>query len=639
VPFELIDLSEKQRARLKDFFLREHAMAMQGRQEMAARWKEWNRQYEAFSLFCSCDVKMPRTMQPHSGPVFCENCTRPVKEFPWVGASSIEIPLAKIHVNSIYARVMQAILAAPDVFVVHPVSGKWADHAGAAERWLRYAASNDLNLTQVISNWVLKIVKYGTGILAIPYDTVRRKVSRDRLVERSFPRFVSAPLESFVVPGGFYDVQELPWFAMHRYFMPNQLALREKRGELYRGSTELIMPALQLQMGEVETQRTEELGLMLSTERVETILSWMFFDIDGDLVDEDIIVEWIASNGTPTEVIAAYFNPYDHLKRNLVVSRYFPRDYMFYGIGVINDLSDLQAEISATHRHRMDNMTAANTRLWKALRGAIEEDFKIWPNRVVELDNLDDLRPEQLGEIYPSSTHAETMTLGYAERISGIADPQLGRPSQTLGTRAPATSVLTMLQEGNRRFALAIDDIRASLNEAGTQAMQLYHQFFHEHRERMRRVLSERDFQLMTELFSVSTEEMQDRISVEIRASSATVNKEVDAARDLQAFEFLSRFYERVFQLSAVLSNQQLPAEIRSMADNALSAASVLAKRILQSLNQRDADRLLPEDRDESTTATGARAPGQIGDAELAEFLASVGESGAGPMGASSSEQ
>jgi hypothetical protein len=169
--------------------------------------------------------------------------------------------------------------------------------------------------------------------------------------------------------------------------------------------------------------------------------------------------------------------------------------------------------------------------------------------------------------------------------------------------------------------------------------MQLYHQFFHEHRERMRRVLSERDFRLMTELFSVSTEEMQDRISVEIRASSATVNKEVDAARDLQAFEFLSRFYERVFQLSAVSSNQQLPAEIRSMADNALSAASVLAKRILQSLNQRDADRLLPEDRDESTTAAGARAPGQVGDAELAEFLASVGESGAGPMGAGPPEQ
>ena len=84
----------------------------------------------------------------------------------------------------------------------------------------------------------------------------------------------------------------------------------------------------------------------------------------------------------------------------------------------------------------------------------------IYPGKIWITDGppKDEFMPFQLSEIYPSLPATIQLIQQLGERRTGISDIQLGN-MQNLPGRTPATTMLSLLQEGTRRPDLTLKDV------------------------------------------------------------------------------------------------------------------------------------------------------------------------------------
>ena len=195
-----------------------------------------------------------------------------------------------------------------------------------------------------------------------------------------------------------------------------------------------------------------------------------------DAGEEDIVV-WFHQ---PTrKIVRAVYAYYTHGQRPYDVVRYFPSDG-FYGIGVCQQKEVFQKMSSDLHNFSWDNIILANSRMVVAKSGSnIAPGEPFYPNKVWIVD--DDVNKSfgvfPMADIYPSLPLLQSQVQSLGERRTGISDIQLGN-IQELPGRTPATTMLSLLQEGNRRPDLTIKDMRyEGLSTVGLRIIQLIQQY------------------------------------------------------------------------------------------------------------------------------------------------------------------
>ena len=158
--------------------------------------------------------------------------------------------------------------------------------------------------------------------------------------------------------------------------------------------------------------------------------------------------------------------------------RYLRREGRFYGIGVPELLETIQRGVNTSFNQSVDNATIANMRCVKIRSGSqLARNFgEIYPGRKFYVDNVDDIKEFQLGEVYPSIFQVGLLLRDFAERRTGISDFNLGRESEVLGRASTATTTMALLQESARRFDLYAKDIRRAISDLGMQSLELIQQ-------------------------------------------------------------------------------------------------------------------------------------------------------------------
>jgi len=185
----------------------------------------------------------------------------------------------------------------------------------------------------------------------------------------------------------------------------------------------------------------------------------------------------------------------------------------------------------------------------------------------------------------------EVQALGYAERASGISDPQLGRESQSLGSRATATGTLAMIQEGNRRFDLNVRDIRESLSIVGRRVLELNQRF----RPRGTSYFVEgEDGKFVEQVLDLPPEFSAAKLAVELTASTATINRETEKQGLIGLLGVVTQYYERLVQAGTVVFNPQVPAELKELVVRMSKGAKHIVDRIVQDFDIRDVDTVVP---------------------------------------------
>ena len=201
---------------------------------------------------------------------------------------------------------------------------------------------------------------------------------------------------------------------------------------------------------------------------------WCSFDVDGDGMNEEIVVDFHPDSGV---FLSARYNWYEDLHRPYRISNFITVEGIWPGIGVCKQVEQLQEEVTTIHRQRLDNATLANMSQIVLKKGSgYGAGEPLFPGKMWFLDDpANDIAPFSLSEIYPSSYINEENITSYYEKRTGANEVMLGLPQS--GTPATATSDLTRLAEGNKRFDLVLRNVKQWLSKIGVDVITNYQLF------------------------------------------------------------------------------------------------------------------------------------------------------------------
>jgi len=576
-PEAQIDVEQGVLDDLSSWLIGEITRAESDRADFEQQITDWDRQYEAIPTISR-------------------------KTFPWDGAANLIVPITSISVDAEYARIMNAIFASKQMWLPTAKSPAWAEVIEPLTVWLNWVGKSVLKMRKYVGDWILGTLKYGTGVMKLVWERRFRKViykdASGALVNEPVllydnPVWENIRIEDFLVSPDAYsskDIQKCTWVAQRFTITKKDLKEREYSGVFQNVDNILNETRSTPTVHEEESQTMEKITVSQYTD-YQLYEVWCSYDIDGDGVPEELVVDIHIPTRT---ILRAVYNFYKHQERPFHVIWNMPREGRFLGIGICQMLEDIQNELSTIHNQRLDNATIANTRMWKRKKGAIIGIDEIYPGCFIDVDEMDDITGEQLGDIYPSLLREEMHTEVYGERRTGISDYTVGRESSAIGSRATATSTLALIKEGNKRFMMFENGIRDTLVDIAHQLIALYQQFS-DPNNLMYEMFSETEKQYIQKYFSLPDEYSRQHVLVEVPATSETTNKDLEKQALLTLMGVMQQFYTTIMQAFSVAANPQAPEPVKNLAIQGAQAGSKLMERILEAFDFRDPETFVPD--------------------------------------------
>lgn len=599
VPVKQLMISPDQEARLSRWLLEELQTIREKREARQHKWIDWRRQYEG--------------------------AVRKAKNFPWKGASNVFVPLTGIYVDAIHANMMNRLFGHEriwDVKANHASSSvgvnlkdgqaiTWVQLAEAVQEYLEHVGSQDgpMDIYSVMSKALLECIKLGTAVVHNPWVTLTQRnhvlnpqtgeISRAeevKVYDGMQPKLI--PLEDFLILPHYSEItgpDASPLIGHYYYLRAGEVEARNKAGWFRRGTA---ARALGLAGGEEETVKDAR---ALDEDEPHTVTDlrredyrfadlWLKYQLEDRGVELNLFVTYHEESNTIMRV-----HPWLYQTPPYEAMRYVQREGRFYGIGVAEMLETIQKGVNTSFNQAVDNATVANMRCVKVRAGSqLARNFgDIYPGRKFFVDNVDDIKEFQLGEVYPSIFQVGLLLRDFAERRTGISDFNLGRESEVLGRGSTATTTMALLQESARRFDLYSKDIRRSLGELGTQALELTAQM--KPWDQIHRILGDKGEMAERALDLPPSESIRQHLIVTATSAASSSNKEVSRQNALTAFGLLTQYLERIFQLAAVMVNPQMPPQMQKLAYDMSQTAERLMQRVLGGFEMPDIATLLPQ--------------------------------------------
>lgn len=553
----------------------------------------------------------------------------PTRDDPIVNAPNTVVTFGAIATDVIYAQILNLVYSTSPVVTVRPTNGQSEDTVARAkgiQRFIDRVVMVESDFQEASKNAVLDDVKMGTGVFYIPWmETVVKK--KMMTVRDAGPRMIAVPIEDFFLAAGPYsNIQTAEWVGARFYLTAGELNERSKlrgwdiEGLSVSGDTGWVRHTREV-MGHNETtqRRTGDIYQIFDL--------YVHYDIDGDGICEDLYVVWDRSS---QKVLYVDYNPFT--MRPFEVMRYQIRSHLLHGLGVMEMLEQYQEELTEIHNHRVVNMMLANARLWKARRGTVPENLKIWPNKVIELDDPASLQGEQLGDVYPSALQAEQATIVLSERRVGMSEISNQGSPGVFGTRTPGITALSYLQQASRRFTHTFEEVKKAHANAAVQLLYRYHERLAYGDEvledEITKELGFEDGSLVID--TLKQGDFSKQILVEITASSESQNKGADQQSLLAIMQILGTYYERMLQLHALLEQPTTTPMLKTVIEKIIVSAGEAMERTLRTFEVvRDPESFivsLEEAVNESLGSVPATEQGI-----LAELLGSLGGGEAQP--------
>lgn len=560
------------------YYLRnEISNSLADRAPLEERWMNWHRMYRA---------------QPEFD----------VKEFPFYGAANLVIPVIATSVDTTFSRLMGLLFSPSNLWSCRPIRPDMIEFSTRLEEFLEVVQEREIGAYNAVADFLLDLCKLGTGVLKQRFrresklvyefretpqglvDQVRRMMTANHAELRHVSLF------DFLMPPTATTVQSSPWAAERVSLTWQQYANRVREG-IYTGANR-IGPWMALSKGSPINEEMMRLERYQAGQgdKLEFWETWLDYDIGG--VGEPQAI--VATIHIPTLTFARIdYNPFFNQEKPYSAARYMRQEGRFLGIGLAEMLEHFQDEITAMHNQRIDSGTLANTTMFKGRNGAVSQDEPIYPGRWFILDDMDDVQALTLGSPgkLDSSINYEQATLQYAKERSGINDYVMGNAQPSIGYAALGTN-LQQLEQVTQRFDQVLREVRAALGESGTRIVELYQQFNYAGREYL--YLGEEDGTILNQFLQFPLELARMGVGIEVTATSAALNKDVEIRTNTLLMQLLSQFYGQMLGTMQIALNPQIPEPMRNIAMLMMQGGSTMMRRILDGYGVQDASELVP---------------------------------------------
>jgi hypothetical protein len=284
------------------------------------------------------------------------------------------------------------------------------------------------------------------------------------------------PIDLIVPVKGGHEIKDLPW-KQHRLWL-NEDDLRRKvlEGRFYEDAvTELLnsgtprgdKPAMDSGGYRASQDNAEGVeGQGPSNVRMtqwDILEDYRRYDIDGDGLDEDVIV-WVSVH-VPTKILGWDYldNVYATGRCPLRVGRFHPVPFRFYGLSYAEMIRGIQEEINAIHNQRIDSGTLANLP-WGFKRASstlppIQQRIK--PGEFIDIDNpQQDILIPKFNVNTAWGQQEEATLMQYKERLDGLSDLSMGKQPNRVGATRTAKGTQTLLSEAGLRYKTAMQSFQ-----------------------------------------------------------------------------------------------------------------------------------------------------------------------------------
>lgn len=557
-----------------------------------------------------------------------------VKKFPFEGAANLVLPVIATDVDTVYSRLMGLLFAADNFWSMRAQTPEALAYAPRVQEFMQWAQDAELGVYDAAADFLLELCKLGTGVIKTRYTRESKRVYQFRetdqgtverimqMLVKDHPVIQHVSLFDFFIPASACDIQYAPWCAERIHLTYQQYRNRVAAG-IYQDIG--LLPNSGNDRGPIGQQIMQQLDAYqpAKPDQMDFMECWLDYDVSG--VGEPIAV--VATIHETTGRLARVdFNPFFDQEKPYDFARYLRQEKRFYGIGLCEMLDQFQDEISTMHNQRLDNATLANSSMFKARKGiGIRQDEPVFPGRWFLLDNMEDVQPMSMGQRYDSTTGNEELTVSYARGRTGVTDYISGADNPSIGY-GTATTAVQMLREGTKRFDQVLRECRRCFGSVGRRALELYQQFNQNGKEYL--AMGQQDGAVVHMVLQFPLELIRTSIGVELTATSANLNKEVQIRTNQLVMQMMMQFYQQLMMGASYLVNPQVPPLIKQLAGEMLQGGTILMRRILDDYGIQDADMLVP-------TLGGAIQSGNQQLSTLAN-LASGGQGGYPAAGGSS---
>jgi len=607
------------KAAFEQWFAQELHNALADRQGVERKWADWMEQYDA-----------PR---------------RAAADFPFPGASNEELPLTAMHFEPVLAQFIQSIHAPRNIWTAIDLSGQFTDSVNAITEYLTVIDQLFLKMRRVNQRAFPDLILLGTAAWHPTWLFERRKQKKydenlnviTETVIINQPTVQHLPLGDFIWPANAWDIDpDAPvaparWVGHRIKLTENQLRARAKGQEPFLPNydsaitkTVLTRESEEEEIVEGKTRDIDELRPSFDR-KIELFEIECRWDVDGDGIDEDVIVVWYQKMGV---ILRAIHNPWMHGKRLYEVEQYI-KTFSLLGKGIASMDEMMQAVGSKILNAQIDNVLLANTRMFGFPQGAmIRPDEPIYPGKGWPLGPGEKIQEIKMGEVYPSLFQVlrEIITMG--EQRTSVSELRQGDISG-LPSRTPATSVLSLLREGNKKFDMIMGNMRAgALANIGKRVFQMIAQRHQGGDSKWaalaREKLGEEDAAKVISALDEPMVVLEDGLGFEMTATSGQVNKEVEKQSLIGLAQFLAQAYPQMNQAAQLMGDQQLAAQT---AVSTFNGGREVLMRLLEAFDIQNPERYLPPAAGQQGGAQPG-APGEVPQSNLG------GPGGPQPLGA-----
>jgi len=500
--------------------------------------------------------------------------------------SNIPPQLGATYVDATTARFLNTLSAYRPTFTVQALrESDWTKVAKSVEAMMEFKVQQEMQYYDVMRRVLFEVCRLGSGAFLAPwveeFEQVQGKKYGFIPTTTQVPMIQGIvckglPLRDLIIPGGYAEVEELPWWSRKLHWTP--LVLEMARADKFYDSADIDkLLRHQTQPDPAKEAAQQRAGEETpTTQVVNGIETWLHYDIKKGAFGR-FVVKWHPDSRTILKVEVD-----EYPRWPLFLFRYGPRDYGIFGLGIMEMSDAYEDALYAMTNLLIDNFKIATLQCFKGKKGTgLRSDTELYPGKLFLLNDPEkDLLPMAMGQAFVLNPAFTRMIMEFGERRTGISDYGLGRESPTVGSKATATATLALIQEGQRRFDLCIRDVRSVLDRFGNYVLRMNHANLPSKVPYM--ILGDTRGAYVGQWLDMPVAPPYFSIALVSNLSNLTMNKEVAKTDATTTMGLMSQYYQQMVQLKMMISNPQTPPDLKSMVEKIMTAASEKFRSVLE---------------------------------------------------------
>lgn len=536
------------------------------------------------------------------------------KTFPWPGASNLVVQLIGTHCDELLSRIMAIYMTDP-LFIAKLLGdfaeGEGADEKTAIEDLLGDLAvePTELDLYRVEETWWASAIRYGTGIVKFPWETITEKqyvyigggmeegqktnFKLDDKVLRDGPHPETVPLNLFGIDPRFANMENADF--VYHIIKKDKYKLEDLKYHPEIFSLEALDKVTaspdrqEPDQFELELQGSGRKGFTFYNECAyewDIYECWFRYRKDADVLN--LIGYYHLYTDT---LLGCIYNPYPENDRAFEDAKLAYDDETYYGYGFCEMLESYQRELSDTRNWKIDNKRFATTGIGRVNKNSkLSSIVQIFPGAFI---------PADPGEVEPLAFGANALSLdtsdeGFieaaAQKRSGI-DPATGGSGGGIvnAKRGVYSSQGTamVLQQQNNRNNLRMSDMRSAHVKLGRKVARQYAYFGLGNKLRK--------YGDKAQIIQKALQSYKEgKLGLVIKPATASLNKELEKQNDILIATTLERLYAGDAAIIQSMNMKGIPPALLQYYTDVLKAKSAIYTRLIKNFNYDDVDRLIP---------------------------------------------